>query len=418
MRLLTISNTPFLPATAGNRRRIDAMLAFFLDRGIEVGMVMLPADDIDTWDVEGMRARLPLFEIAAPPPLRPADALQAAWSQAGAGLGQALRRLRHASAPSRSSSGRLDAWCPRWFRTRTAALIEQWDPDVVLVEYVFLSACLIRIPPHGVRPRRRVIDAHDVMHRRLDVYATAGLRPTWFHTTAAEEGRGLARADLVLAIHEADAEILRPLVPGRTVLVVPHGQTVRSLAAEDAAPERLLYVASYNDLNVHALGWFLREVWPRVRVARPAAALGVCGNIAEKLGSLPGGVTVRGPLPSVRDEYARARLVIDPAQAATGLQIKLVEALCHGRPVVATPAGAAGIDSGPDNGVMVAATAAAFAEAIVRLLADDTHWRRLVAGATAQALRRFSPEAAFGPLLQHLAEKPPGASPEVRVPTA
>jgi glycosyltransferase involved in cell wall biosynthesis len=108
-------------------------------------------------------------------------------------------------------------------------------------------------------------------------------------------------------------------------------------------------------------------------------------------------------LASLHDEYARARLVIDPARAATGLQIKLVEALCHGRPVVATAAAATGIATGPDDGVVIASTPVSFADAIARLLADDTLWRRVTAGAATQALRRFSPEAAFAPLLHHLA---------------
>jgi len=414
MRVLAVSNTPFLPATAGNRRRIDAMLSFFVDRGVEVGMLMLPTADIDTWDVDGMRARLSLLEIATPPALRPVDALHAAWNHASTRIGRALRRLRHASAASAPPPWGVDAWCPPWFRARTAAVVEQWDADVVLAEYVFLSSCLTHVRPRPRRPRPTVIDAHDVMHRRLDAYASAGLHPTWFHTTAAEERRGLARADLTLAIHEDDAETLRRLVPERTVLVVPHGHVVRPLAPEDAAPSRLLYVASYNDLNVQALAWFLREVWPRVRTAIPAATLTICGNIAEKLGPLPAAVTARGVLASLQDEYARARLVIDPARAATGLQIKLVEALCHGRPVVATPAAATGIASGPDEGVVIATSAASFADAIAQLLGDDTLWRRAAAGAVTQALRRFSPEAAFDPLLRHLARVTEHCAPPVR----
>ena len=409
MRLLVVSDTPFLPTTAGNRRRIDAMLSFFLDRGIEVGMLMLPAADIDTWDVDAMRARLSPFEIATPPKLRPGDAVQAAWNRAAAGIGGVLRRVRRAPAPAPVD---VDAWCPRWFRARTAALVEQWNPDVVLVEYVFLSACLEPIRRNPRRLRRTVIDAHDVMHRRLDAYAAAALPPAWFHTTAAEEARGLARADLILAIHEDDAGVLRRLVPDRAVLVAPHGQAMRPLAPEGAAPYRLLYVASYNELNVRALGWFLREVWPLVVARFPAAALTICGNIAAKLGALPAGVAARGSLPSLQEEYACARLVIDPAQAATGLQIKLVEALCHGRPVVATPAAAAGAACGPDDGVVVAATPAAFADAIARLFSDDALWRRLVTGAAAQARRRFSPEAAFGPLLRCLESPQPPGMPE------
>ena len=60
MRLLVLSNTPFLPATAGNRERIRQMLEFLGARGVELGMLLLPAGDRPTWDVAGMVACLVL----------------------------------------------------------------------------------------------------------------------------------------------------------------------------------------------------------------------------------------------------------------------------------------------------------------------------------------------------------------------
>ena len=59
------------------------------------------------------------------------------------------------------------------------------------------------------------------MHRRRETYAAADVPLQWFHTTRAEETRGLARADLVLAISADDARVLREMVPGTEVLTVP-----------------------------------------------------------------------------------------------------------------------------------------------------------------------------------------------------
>src|SRR5262249_52087287 len=124
-----------------------------------------------------------------------------------------------------------------------------------------------------------------------------------------------------------------------------------------------------------------------------------------KLGALPADVVARGFVPSLDAEYAAARAVVAPALAATGLAVKSVAALCHGRPVVTTSAGAAGLAVGESEGVLVASDAAAFAAAVAALLDDPAHWRRAVAGAVAQATRRFAPEAAFGPLLAELTRR-------------
>jgi hypothetical protein len=76
-----------------------------------------------------------------------------------------------------------------------------------------------------------------------------------------------------------------------------------------------------------------------------------------------------------------------------------VEALSHGRPVDATPAGASGIEAG----VVMAADARAFAAAVRRLLDDEAEWARRAADATTTAAARFSPDAVFAALDARLA---------------
>jgi hypothetical protein len=66
MRVLVVSNTPFLPPTAGNRARIGRMLAYLGGHGSEIAMLMLPDVDRHTWDEPGMRAALALFEVVQP----------------------------------------------------------------------------------------------------------------------------------------------------------------------------------------------------------------------------------------------------------------------------------------------------------------------------------------------------------------
>jgi succinoglycan biosynthesis protein ExoO len=379
MRVLVLSDTPFLPPTAGNRQRIHELVGFLRRAGVEVGMLMLPRADRPEWDERGMAARLALFEVAAPP-------LAA----------RIVRRLRGGGA-SAVGAPNVDAWCPSWFRARARQVVDAWSPDVVIAEYVYLSACLDGLEAGGRGPLR-VIDTHDVMHRREAAYAAAGIAPQWFRTSAAEEARGLARADLVLAIQEEEAAALRGLVPGVEVLTVPLACVAQPAPDTAARRTRILFVASYNDLNVAGLRWFVDAVWPALRAAEPALELHVCGSIAAKLPPMPAGVVVRGVVPSLREEYAAARVVIDPVGAGTGLPTKVVEALAHGRPVVARRV----MPREVDGGVLVAGDAAGFAAAVGGLLADAAAWARAGRAALHCATVRFSPEVVFGPLLARL----------------
>lgn len=382
MRVLVLSDTPFRPPAAGNRRRIDAMLGYLRGQGAAVGMLMLPAVDRAEWDVASMAAALDHLEITEPPPRTLAARL----------VTVGRRLLARPGAPVG-----VDDWCPRWFRARAATFAARWAADIVLVEYVYLSACLPALGGGCVR----VIDTHDVMSRRAQVYAAAGLPPQWFHTTWAEEARGLARADVVLAITEDDARMFRPMAPGGIVLTVPHAEPVMPAPVGRALSGRLLFVASYNDLNVIGLRWFLDAVWPALRATVPRAELVVCGNIAAKLGPVPAGVAVRGFVPQLADEYAAARVVVNPVREGTGLKVKVVEALCHGRPVVTTRAGAAGLDA---DGVLVADAADDCVRTLRTLLTDAAAWVDAAGGAARHAARRFSPEVAFAPLVRQLDE--------------
>jgi glycosyltransferase involved in cell wall biosynthesis len=384
VRVLVISNTPFLPPTAGNRVRIAGMVDYLTTSAHEVAMLMLSAVDRPEWDVEGMRARLAWLEIAAE------SAAQRARAR--------LAHIARSRAGAEASIG-IDDWCPQWFRARAHDRVRDWRPDVVLVEYVFLSACLDGLD--AVHPCVTVIDTHDLMHRRTALYESLGMEPQWFHTTWAEERRGLLRAEIVLAIQEEEASVLRAMVPERRVLTVPHAHPVRPAPTAAARAGRLLFVASYNDLNVRGLAWFIDAVWPALQATVPGVELVICGNIAEKLVALPPGIVARGFVPALDEEYAAARVVISPSVAGTGLTVKAVDALCHGRPVVSTRAGAVGLGIGEAEGVLVADDAEDFA-ASVRALLDDARWQRAAAGATTQASVRFAPEAVFAPFVAEL----------------
>src|SRR5690242_9858002 len=102
MRVLVVSNTPFLPADAGNRRRIDRMVAHLGERGFDVGMVMLPDPDADPADRAGMAGRLEYFEVARPPLLR----------RAARGVAALARGPRPPAGGANGGVIGVDDWCP------------------------------------------------------------------------------------------------------------------------------------------------------------------------------------------------------------------------------------------------------------------------------------------------------------------
>ena len=79
-------------------------------------------------------------------------------------------------------------------------------------------------------------------------------------------------------------------------------------------------------------------------------------------------MTVTGAVPDVGVYLRQFRACVAPFRIARGLQNKVLEALAAARPVVASPAGAAGIEPCPVPGLLQADGAEPFVRHLVALL--------------------------------------------------
>jgi glycosyltransferase involved in cell wall biosynthesis len=78
--------------------------------------------------------------------------------------------------------------------------------------------------------------------------------------------------------------------------------------------------------------------------------------------------------------------------------------MAHGQPVVATPIAVEGMHLVDGDSVLVAETAADFADAVVRLYEDRVLWERLSAAGVANVQTHFSFDAARAALERALPE--------------
>ena len=100
--------------------------------------------------------------------------------------------------------------------------------------------------------------------------------------------------------------------------------------------------------------------------------------------------------------YAEAGVVISPLRAGSGLKIKLIEALAHGKAVVATPKTLQGVEALFSQAVCLAEDPNKFASAVTELLIDRNARAALAARGLAAVHAHFSYEACYGELLSHI----------------
>jgi sugar transferase (PEP-CTERM/EpsH1 system associated) len=200
---------------------------------------------------------------------------------------------------------------------------------------------------------------------------------------AAYEARIWQRFSRTVLIGEKDRQAILEACrrygepPIDNVVFGPHGVDTERFAPRDPAlvePELVVMtgVMRYAP-NVEAALWFAREVWPRIRAARPQARFALVGrDPVPALLALDGrdGIRVTGTVPDTGDWIARAAVCVAPIRAAAGLQNKLLEAMAMARPVVATPEANEGIGAAAGRDLLLAREPDAFAGAVLRLLAD------------------------------------------------
>lgn len=376
--VLVISPTPTHPQDAGNRARIFSLLTALKTSGHSVHFAFItsePGDEtamIEAWD-----------NYDSIPYQRPADR----WLKQQ--YDQWMRKLGRSDV----MPYRVDDWYPEGLNSQLKKIAARVQPDVVLVEYVFLSMAFTCCGPEVMK----ILDTHDIFGDRHKLYSAHGHQPVFFYTTKKEEKKALDRADLVLAIQNEEAAYFKQLTQRKVITVGHMVQTSASVEQFKEHPNRLLFVGSANHVNMDGLNWFVETTFPRLRKAFPEIEMDVVGQSATKL-SPQAGLNLLGPVAALAPHYQKAAVVINPLRFGTGLKIKTIEALAFGKPLVTTSIGAAGLEPTESETFLVADTPELFCEQIAKLLCSAD--LRTGLGIKAQNFVRQYNEETVAPLLQ------------------
>jgi len=279
---------------------------------------------------------------------------------------RALQHLRRRPSPYLSSVA-----------TRLTALRSQ-GPRFVQVEHpqsAYYERTFAGLPS--------VLSAHNVDSEIWKGVAASHrpLTPAWargwvrWQAMRAAERRGARVSDTVLCVSERDAGYFERFTSD--IVVVPNGVDDAFFASSLRAPaaEHVLFFGEYTYApNLEGMRRFIREGWPALAAARPAARLRLAGAgmpaSLTRLARAAPRIDVLGFVDDLVAELEGSRLVVVPLWQGGGTRLKVVEALAAGRPAVGTALGVEGV--GFRDGVhgALAETPAGLAAAAARLLAD------------------------------------------------
>lgn len=294
----------------------------------------------------------------------------------------------------------IDYWqrYPNGLSDFVAALQTRFAWNAVIVEYIWLHRSIDGLQNGTIR----LLDTHDIQHKRVEEFASRGMIfPLAIDQD--EERRIFDRFDAVIAIQAAEANLIKKMCPQLRVLTVGSSGHFPAAASSRSVDRRLLYVGGYNGANIDGLRRFLDRSWPQVIQQLPHATLHVCGNIYRAFpGQRFANVKFLGHKEDLQEEYAEAAVVINPAWIGTGLKIKTIEALARGKPLVTTAKGIEGLPPEAAQSVAVAEGDDHFAEAIIKLMTDDASRENLSRSALAFGEANLNKRTVYQELFEFL----------------
>ena len=257
----------------------------------------------------------------------------------------------------------IDKWYnPRISRT-AFSLHEKYKFDVVIAVYVFMSKVLESFDDNVLK----IIDTHDIVTNRSTEFKDLGIADNFFSTSAAEEAKGLNRADKIIAIQDHENRFFQTLTD-KEVVTIGHSVELSEPETRRETRKEILYIGTGNSANVQGINTFLEAALPLIRSRIPEFRLTLAGHICKFVDSHEG-VERLGEVRDIKNAYNKADVVINPAIVGTGLKIKNIEALGFGKILIASSHSAAGLDI-ENPPFLIADSSEEFANTIVNVLSN------------------------------------------------
>ena len=372
-RLRLLFLTPFPPrlqATHGGAKAIANLISTLAGRH-DVALLSLRADYEPPVDETIRRACAHVSEVRRP-------------TNAGSLAHRTKHAFRLATAPFRDRPVWAEAFDVSQFHEEAHRIAASWSPDLVQIDFHVMGQYMQDLQPlHApivvVQHEPGTSTAEERLRR-----VPALLR--WWHRREMQawrqfESSVFEAADAVVVFTESDAEAVSDIAPSALIRRIPVAIRVEAQSAEERSDDAtLLFVANFgHPPNMDAARRLIDRILPGVRRLVPNARLNLIGqNGRPAWKRLEGaGITYVDFAPDLAPHFERASVLVAPLYTGGGMRVKTLEALAAGKPLVATPLAARGLEVEDGRELCLAEDDDGFVARIAALLNDPDERRRL-----------------------------------------
>ncbi|MCX7697343.1 MAG: glycosyltransferase family 4 protein [Bacteroidales bacterium] len=227
-----------------------------------------------------------------------------------------------------------------------------------------------------------VFRPHNIEHliwRRLALQEKNVFKKIYFkrfaHRLEEYEKKVINQYDLLIPISEEDAHFFRKAGNNKPMQVVPYGIDVESILIKTDIKKDIFFLGALDWIpNLEGLRWFADKVFPLIKEKLPGCEFWVAGrNPREGLKDelMKWGIRCVGEIENASVFMQEHGVMVVPLFAGSGIRVKIIEAMAHGKAVVATPIAAEGIPVENEKHILISQDPQQMADYIVRLLSDD-----------------------------------------------
>jgi glycosyltransferase involved in cell wall biosynthesis len=302
-----------------------------------------------------------------------------------------------------------DGFTPPGLRREFSRVCDELQPDVIVISYA-LWAGLAKEP--SAQRSVCILESHDLitLNRIKREYVESviqelqqGSQDALIRLVSEDFYASLPSGDLqrefaqcdgfdcVVAIAPEESARFAAGLQRTPVAYIPGGIAL----ADSAKPQydgEPIFVIGPNPFNVQAYLYLAVRVIAQLRVLVPGATIGVIGSQSDVLPEVEG-LKRHGFVEDLSALYKHAPFAVCPLIGGTGMQMKIVEAMAHGVPVIALKnmAGSSPIIHGVNG--YIAESADEFVQYAEKLLRDRTLCRTLGQAARKTLEERYSQQA-------------------------
>lgn len=281
------------------------------------------------------------------------------------------------------------------------------DQELSLGKYDVVLVHLIRMAPYviGRNDIQKVLEMTDAIslnYARSRQYRSGGLLGIMYRIEEERvrryEQRCIERFDFSVVVSGVDRDhLIKTSNKERhqKIKVIPHGVQDLFLKYDfqDYDPNLLVFIGNLRTLqNNDAILYFVKEIYPFIKLHRPAARLRIVGaNPSKVVRNLDNknGVKVTGKVENIVDYVKDACVSVSPIRIGAGMRGKILESMAMGIPVVATSVGVEGIEEArSDNHLLIADTPESFANAVIKVM-ENPSLRDSLSKAGRELARRY-----------------------------